>query len=120
MLSKPQRDHRFTHLGGRRWIWRMFPMLMVLLVGTALYAEEDPIYERCRSQTDRPGPWCYQEAVEKTGNPDQCENILRYWPKAAGVHGWCYYRLAIIQNNCSLCDRIHKADIKRTCRLDCK
>ena len=121
MTLEPKGNHCFVHAGRRRWLRRMVAMWVVLIAGTAVYAEDDPIYEQCRSQTDRPGPWCYQEEVETIGDPDQCENILRYWPKAKGVHGWCYYRLAIIQKNCDLCNRIGAPDIKKTCRLDaCK
>ena len=85
------------------------------------FAEDDPIYDKCMSQTDRPGPWCYQEEVEVIGDACLCENILKYWPTADGVHGWCYYRLALIQKNCELCDYIQKEDIKKMCKLDaCK
>jgi hypothetical protein len=95
-------------------------LLFIFLATPTASAGEDPIYEMCQAQTDRPGPWCYQEEVEKIGDPDLCENILKYWPRAIGVHGWCYYRLALLQKDCTLCDRIHKGDIKKTCRLDCK
>ena len=91
------------------------------LSATVVFAEKDPIYDTCMSQTDRPGPWCYQEEVEKIGDPCLCENILKYWPIAMGVHGWCYYRLAIIQKNCDLCNLIKAQDIKKMCKLDaCK
>ncbi|WP_155305453.1 hypothetical protein [Desulfosarcina widdelii] len=80
------------------------------------FAEDDHIYLECK---DHPrGPWCYQEAVEQHNQPELCENILKYWPKADGVHGWCYYQLAMKNKDCSLCDRIHAADIKKMCRLD--
>lgn len=95
-------------------------LLLLFLAAPIASAGEDPIYEICQAQTERPGPWCYQEKVEKIGDPDLCENILEYWPRAIGVHGWCYYRLALLQKDCSLCDRIHKDDIQKTCRLDCK
>jgi len=82
-------------------------------------AEEDEIYEKCKNEPR--GPWCYQETVEQLNEPVLCENILKYWPKANGVHGWCYYRLALIHKDCTLCDFIKKADIKKMCKLDaCK
>ena len=94
---------------------------VILLVMTGpLSAGEDPIYEMCQAQTERPGPWCYQEEVERIGDPDLCENILTYWPTADGVHGWCYYRLALLNKDCTLCNRIHKGDIEKICWLDCK
>jgi hypothetical protein len=82
-------------------------------------AEDDIFYLECK---DHPrGPWCYQEAVEQRNQPELCENILKYWPRADGVHGWCYYQLAMKNKDCSLCDKIRKADIKKMCRLDvCK
>ena len=100
------------------WILVVTLMSVALTQGNAL-SENDAIYETCK---DNPrGPWCYQETVEQLNEPDLCENILTYWPKADGVHGVCYYHLALKNKDCALCDRIHKADIKRMCRLDvCK
>jgi hypothetical protein len=103
-----------------RYCWILIVILMsfVMARGSA-FSENDSLYETCK---DRPrGPWCYQEAVEQLNQPDLCENILKYWPKADGVHGWCYYQLALKNKECALCDRIKKADIKKMCRLDaCK
>ena len=70
MTLEPKGNHCFVHAGRRRWLRRMVAMWVVLIAGTAVYAEDDPIYEQCRSQTDRPGPWCYQEEVETIGDPD--------------------------------------------------
>jgi hypothetical protein len=80
---------------------------------------QDALFDECK---DHPrGPWCYQEAVEQRNQPELCENILKYWPRADGVHGWCYFQLAMKNRDCRLCDRIQKADIKKMCRLDvCK
>jgi hypothetical protein len=37
------------------------------------------------------------------------------------VHGWCYYQLALRRKDCSLCDSIQEADIRKMCELDvCK
>ena len=95
-------------------------MLMVTM-STSLFAEDDPIYERCASQTESPGPWCYEEEVKKAGDPALCENILKYWPKALGVHGQCYYDLTIKTKDCELCKRIQAPDLKKMCELDaCK
>ena len=103
------------------WIGLLASMLLTLFQTTVLFAEEDPIYEKCISQMNTPAPWCYQEEVEKTGNPALCENILKYWPKADGVHGQCYYQLAIQNKDCELCMKIKKRDIKKMCELDaCK
>lgn len=103
------------------WMYAAAPTLLLLLLTTVLFAKDDPVYDKCTSQTENPGPWCYQEEVEKIGDPSLCENILKYWPKAIGVHGWCYYRLAIINKDCELCDSIKKKDIKDVCKLDvCK
>ena len=88
---------------------------------TQALAESDPIYEKCTHQKDDPAPWCYQREVEEIGDPDLCENIIKYWPKADGVHGWCFYRLALKNKDCSLCDRIQAEDVRKLCILDvCK
>ncbi len=96
-------------------------LLWVLTAAAAAMAQDsqDEIFKACK---DHPrGPWCYQETVEQRNQPELCENILKYWPRADGVHGWCYFQLALKNKDCSLCDRIRKADIKRMCRLDvCK
>ena len=79
-------------------------------------AQEDEIYEKCK---DHPrGPWCYQETVEQLDEPAFCENILKYWPGAGGMHGVCYYNLARKQKDCALCNFIKNADIKKMCKLD--
>ena len=86
-----------------------------------VFAESDAIYEKCTNQQADPAPWCYQREVERIGDADLCENILKYWPKADGVHSWCFYRLALKQKDCSLCDRIKKEDIRKLCILEvCK
>jgi hypothetical protein len=96
-------------------------LLWVLTAAAAAIAQDDQdeIFKACK---DHPrGPWCYQETVEQLNQPELCEKILKYWPKADGVHGWCYYQLAMKNKDCRLCDRIHTADIKRMCRRDvCK
>ena len=96
-------------------------VLWLVMTGAAAMAQDDHdgIYTACK---DHPrGPWCYQENVEQHNQPELCENILKYWPRADGVHGWCYYQLAMKNRDCSLCERVHKADIKRMCRRDvCK
>lgn len=82
---------------------------------------DDPIYAKCTSQKENPGPWCYQEEVKKIGDPALCENIIKYWPKATGVRGQCYYELARKKMDCELCERIKDKDIKKMCELDvCK
>jgi hypothetical protein len=100
------------------WIFFVVFAFLALISGYAL-SEDDILYKTCK---DNPrGPWCYQEAVEQLNQPELCETILEYWPKADGVHGWCYYQLALKNRDCRLCDRIHKADLKRMCRRDvCK
>ena len=70
--------------------------LLVWLAATAVVAiaqvGPDELYAQCK---DHPrGPWCYQETVAARNQPELCENILTYWPKADGVHGWCYFQLA--------------------------
>lgn len=89
------------------------------LISMVAPAEDDILYLECKEHPR--GPWCYQEAVEQRNQPELCENILKYWPRADGVQGWCYYQLAMKNKECSLCDKIRKADIKKMCRLDvCK
>jgi hypothetical protein len=96
-------------------------LLLGLFLATMGLAQQDSIYEKCRSQNKRPAPWCYQEEVKATGNPDLCDNILKYWPTANGVHGQCFYELAIQTKNCDLCKRIKNAAIRKMCTLDvCK
>lgn len=103
-----------------RWLL-LLPLTFSFFFLTFAFAEDDPIYKQCMNQTDDPPPWCYQMTVEKIGDADLCENILEYWPKANGVHGWCFYRLALKQKDCSLCDRIQKEDIRKLCILEvCK
>ena len=93
-------------------------VLGFVLFAPLVFAEDDPIHEKCMNQTDDPPPWCYQMAVEKIGDPKLCENILKYWPGAGGVHGVCYYNLARKQKDCALCNFIKNADIKKMCKLD--
>jgi len=103
------------------WASLATSILLTFFPTTVLFAEEDPIFEKCLSQTDTPAPWCYQEEIEKIGDPTLCENILKYWPKTDGVHGHCYYQLAIQNKDCTLCMKIKKKDIKKMCELDaCK
>ena len=92
---------------------------MTAAVAATAQDTPDELFEQCK---DHPrGPWCYQERVEQRNQPELCENILKHWPSANGVHGWCYYQLALKNKDCNLCERIHKADIKRMCRCDvCK
>jgi len=105
---------------GRGWICLAVLVLLIIPMGT-LSSEEDPIYEKCISQKDNPGPWCYLEEVKKNGDPALCENILKYWPKAKGVHGQCYYELAVKKKDCELCKKIKEKDIRKMCELDvCK
>ena len=93
-------------------------LIFLLFFPAAVVFAEDPIHEMCTSQNERPAPWCYQEEVEKIGDPDLCENILLYWPKAEGVHGQCYYQLAVKNRDCSLCRKIKAQDLRRMCELD--
>ena len=94
------------------WLAMLIPVFV-----TSAPCGEDPIKEKCKND-----PWCYQQKVEKIGDPKLCENILKYWPKAEGVHGWCIYRLALKQKDCSLCERIRAKDIRENlCHKDvCK
>ena len=118
MIGRRNKNDRRSLFNSSAWICLPLGALMVLFSATALPAGEDPIYDMCQSQSERPGPWCYQEAVEQRNQPELCENILKYWPRADGVHGWCYYQLAMKNKDCSLCDKIHKADIKTMCKRD--
>ena len=101
----------------------LFPfVLIVALANVAQLAADDvsdPLYEQCK---DHPrNAWCYEEGVEARNDPAACENILKYWPVADGVHGWCYYQLAMKNKDCSLCGKIRKGDIRTMCRRDvCK
>lgn len=97
-----------------------FLFLFIIPLGTLSSEEEpvDPIYEKCISQKENPGPWCYLEEVKKKGDPDLCKNIIKYWPKAKGVCGQCYYELARKKMDCELCKRIKDKDIKKMCELD--
>ena len=105
------------HIRHRRIL--LFSLFSFVLFPFQVFADSDSIYEKCRDQPRE--PWCYQKEVERIGDADLCENILKYWPKADGVHGWCFYRLALKQKDCSLCDRIQKEDIRKLCILEvCK
>jgi len=90
-------------------------LLSIAFLFALAFADEDLIYKKCTGQSEEPAPWCYQREVEKIAEPDLCENILKYWPVANGVHGWCYYRIALKQKDCSLCKRIRKKDIRKLC-----
>ena len=94
----------------------LFVLISLCLFSNQAFAESDAIYEKCSDQPRE--PWCYQEEVERIGDADLCENILEYWPKTNRVHGWCFYRLALKQKDCSLCDRIQKKDIRKLCILE--
>ena len=103
-----------------QWILIVVMVVFFFFIGNA-FAGDDPIHEKCMNQADDPPPWCYQMEVERIGDAGLCENILKYWPKAVGVHGVCYYNLARKQKDCSLCSFIENADIKKMCELDvCK
>jgi hypothetical protein len=92
-----------------------------LLFSNQVFSESDSIYQRCTNQQKDPAPWCYQMEVERIGDPELCENILQYWPKADGVHGWCFFQIALKNKDCSLCGRIQKGDIRKLCVLEvCK
>ena len=95
-------------------------MMAFLLINATAVAGEDALYERCKD--DPRAPWCYEEEVVAQQQPDRCENITKHWGKAAlGVEGYCLYEIAIKTRDCSLCKRIKKGDIRKTCRLDaCK
>ncbi len=105
----------------KRMIATATMLLWVLTVAAVTSAQDNPdeLFEQCK---DHPrGPWCYQETVEQINRPDLCENILKHWPRADGVHGWCYYQLAMKNKDCSLCERVYKADIRQMCQRDvCK
>lgn len=126
-MKHPLRQ-RYSSLPGHEWSLQSClgtfvctALLMLSLPATMLFAEDDAIYEKCMSQRDDPAPWCYQQEVERSGDPDLCENILEYWPRAEGVHGQCYYQLAVQKKDCELCKRIKDKDIRRMCELDvCK
>jgi len=99
----------------------LFIFISFFLFSNQSFAESDAIYEKCINQQTDPAPWCYQMEVERIGDADLCENILKYWPRAGGVHGVCYYNLARTQKDCALCNFIKNADIKKMCKLDvCK
>jgi hypothetical protein len=103
---------------------KIIPAVLVLMIipfDALSCDEEDPIYKKCMTQKDNPAPWCYLEEVKKNGNASLCENITKYWPRATGVRGQCYYELARKKMNCELCKRIRDKDIKKMCELDvCK
>ncbi|WP_319406571.1 hypothetical protein [uncultured Desulfosarcina sp.] len=100
----------------RYWFVFAFILIVYVLSPGDAFSGNDALYETCK---DHPrGPWCYQEALEQRNQPELCEKILEYWPKADGVHGWCYYQLAMKNKDCSLCERIRTADIKNMCRKD--
>ena len=95
-------------------------MIALSLSGAIAFAEEDTLFERCKD--DPRAPWCYEEEVVAQRQPDRCENITKHWGKAAmGVEGYCFYEIAVKTRDCSLCKRIKKGDIRKTCKLDaCK
>ncbi len=98
------------------WKW-IVGGLLILCSGAVVWAgSSDPLYERCKD--DVRAPWCYQEEVERIGDPDLCENILLHWPSAKGVHGWCYYRIAFKKKDCALCDRIVHNQTRSLCKKD--
>ena len=106
---------------GKRILASGFLCLWIVAVTAAAMAQDpqDEIFEACKENPR--GPWCYQETVEQRNQPEMCENILKHWPGADGVHGRGCYQLAMKNRDCTLCERIHKADIKRMCRRDvCK
>ncbi len=75
---------------------------------------DDPIYQECGDDI-----WCYHDKVVELGDPDKCEDILKYWnDNDKGVVGSCYYEIARKTGDCSLCDKIEKADIRDTCVKD--
>ena len=121
MMAQHGHDNALSGSGFSFRICLAALLLFLILPASTLFAQDDPIYEKCVSQSDDPAPWCYQQEVERIGDPDLCENILKYWPKADGVHGQCYYELAIHNKDCELCKRIKNEQIRKMCELDaCK
>lgn len=121
MMRENRHGTLFSRFEMLFWICLATTWLLLILPATMVCAEDDPIYEKCISQSDDPAPWCYQLEVKRIGDPDLCENILTYWPKAGGVHGQCYYELAIQNKDCELCKRIKDEQIRKMCELDaCK
>jgi len=89
----------------------LFVPLIISIFFSVSLAKDDKIKEEC---TDHPrGPWCYEEKVVELLDADLCSNITKYWGKNAnGVEGYCFYEIALKTKDCTLCDRITKADIR--------
>ncbi len=78
--------------------------------GSAL-CDGDTVCEQCGSD-----PWCYHHIVVAQRDSVRCANITLYWGSdAVGVEGNCYYEIAMLTSDCSLCDKITKADIAAAC-----
>ena len=56
------------------WRYLASSILLGLFLSRMLLAEDDPIHDKCMSQKDNPGPWCYREEVKAISDPDLCGN----------------------------------------------
>jgi len=75
---------------------------------------DDPIRQQCGEDI-----WCYHDAVVASGDVDKCDDILNYWnDEDRGVVGSCQYEIAVATQDCSICSRIEKSDIRSSCNRD--
>lgn len=76
--------------------------------------EEDAIKVECGENI-----WCYHDKVVELGDENKCPDILNYWNDVdKGVVGSCFNEIARDKSDCSICDRIEKADIHSACVRD--
>lgn len=108
----------------RQVVWSIW---LVAMVGTFALAscgngenggfdcKGDAICEQCGEDA-----WCYEGVAVERSDPELCPNISDlYGEGAIGVEGQCFMDIACKTDNCSLCSRIEKDDIRNHCNDEC-
>ena len=64
--------------------------------------------------------WCLHDKIVDYGNEDLCSFINDYFnDQDQSVVGYCYYEIAKDKEDCSICEKVVKQDIKELCEREC-
>jgi hypothetical protein len=108
----------------KRYFWLAILLAFALAVACGTTSNGSDGGDKCGSDTlctqCGADPWCYHDELVTQRDHSRCGNITVYWGSGAdGVEGSCYMEIAIATNDCSLCAKITKSDIRSTCNQDC-